>query len=49
MLLREGHTTEQVAKRLHCSERSMYRRLRRLYRLFGVNNRDELRGFRPPR
>lgn len=45
MLLREGHTTEQMAKRLHCSERSMYRRLRRLYRRFGVNNRDELRRF----
>lgn len=38
-----SHTVSSIAKRFYCSERSMYRRVRRIYDVFGVSNRSELR------
>lgn len=42
-LLRGRSTISVIAARLYCSERSMYRRVRRLYDAFGVSGRAELR------
>ncbi|MFF6913775.1 DNA-binding response regulator [Streptomyces sp. NPDC012466] len=35
-------TVSEIARRNYCSERSMYRRIRRLYDTFGVSGRSEL-------
>ncbi len=35
-------TVLEIARRSYCSERSMYRRIRRLYDTVGVRNRFEL-------
>jgi hypothetical protein len=35
-------TVSEIAKRQYCSERSMYRRIRKLYNAFGVSGRSEL-------
>lgn len=42
-LLCGSHTISSIAKRFYCSERSMYRRVRRIYEFFGVSSRNELR------
>ncbi|MGH3871147.1 MAG: helix-turn-helix transcriptional regulator [Pseudonocardiaceae bacterium] len=42
-LLCGPHTISSIAKRFYCSERSMYRRVRRVYESFGVSSRNELR------
>jgi hypothetical protein len=48
-LLRGTLTLGEIAHRLHCSERSLYRRLRPLYASLGVRSRHELQGtVRPP-
>lgn len=42
-LLCGSHPISSIAKRFYCSERSMYRRVRQTYDLFGVSSRNELR------
>lgn len=42
-LLCGSYTISSIAKRFYCSERSMYRRVRRIYDFFGVSSRNELR------
>jgi DNA-binding CsgD family transcriptional regulator len=41
-LLRTSMTVSEIARRHYCSERSMYRRIRRLYDDLGVRGRAEL-------
>jgi DNA-binding NarL/FixJ family response regulator len=38
-------TIPAIARRFYCSERSMHRRIRRIYDIFGVSGRTELRSF----
>ncbi|MGK5638866.1 helix-turn-helix transcriptional regulator [Streptomyces sp. URMC 126] len=42
-MLRERVPVGEMARRFYCSERSMYRRIRRVYEVLGVANRQELR------
>ena len=42
-LLCGSHTISSIAKLFYCSERSMYRRVRRIYDRFEVSSRNELR------
>ncbi len=42
LLRQNGLSVRDIADRLYTSERSMYRRLRRIYTQFGVTNRREL-------
>jgi DNA-binding NarL/FixJ family response regulator len=42
-LLCGANTVAAIARRFYCSERSMYRRVRRLYDAVGVSSRSELR------
>lgn len=42
-LLCGPNTIAAIARRFYCSERSMYRRVRRLYDTLGVSSRSELR------
>ncbi|MFI1966123.1 response regulator transcription factor [Streptomyces pathocidini] len=41
-LLCTSATVSEIARRYYCSERSMYRRIRRLYDALGVSGRSEL-------
>ncbi|MBC2878696.1 MULTISPECIES: helix-turn-helix transcriptional regulator [Streptomyces] len=41
-MLRERVPVGEMARRFYCSERSMYRRIRRVYEVLGVANRKEL-------
>jgi DNA-binding NarL/FixJ family response regulator len=42
-LLCGPQSVAEIARRFFCSERSLYRRIRRLYNTFGVTGRSELR------